>query len=138
MKKSFQIPVKQLFFSKNVLYRATMKKHTSQAEVDFVLQFDSKVIPTEVKLGHNARLKLLHLFMDEAPHYLGVSPNNPVYLIIQLFDFLHYPAESRHIAINHRTHFRVISCPLVNYAFGRNDADCSGQNRCRKPSRRRR
>ncbi|MDR1882918.1 MAG: AAA family ATPase [Prevotella sp.] len=48
------------------------EKHTSQAEVDFVLQFDSKVIPIEVKSGHNAHLKSLHLFMDEAPHDIAV------------------------------------------------------------------
>jgi predicted AAA+ superfamily ATPase len=48
------------------------EKHTSQAEVDFVLQFDSKVIPIEVKSGHNSKLKSLHLFMDEAPHDIAV------------------------------------------------------------------
>jgi len=48
------------------------EKRTSQAEVDFVLQFDGKVIPVEVKSGHNAHLKSLHLFMDEAPHDIAV------------------------------------------------------------------
>jgi predicted AAA+ superfamily ATPase len=48
------------------------EKHTSQAEIDFVLQFDGKVIPIEVKSGHNAKLKSLHLFMDETPHDIAV------------------------------------------------------------------
>ncbi|GHT72436.1 ATPase [Bacteroidia bacterium] len=48
------------------------EKHTSQAEIDFVLQFDGKVIPIEVKSGHNAHLKSLHLFMDEVPHDIAV------------------------------------------------------------------
>jgi predicted AAA+ superfamily ATPase len=47
-------------------------KKDSQAEVDFVIQFDSKVIPIEVKSGHNAKLRSLHLFMDEAPHNVAV------------------------------------------------------------------
>jgi predicted AAA+ superfamily ATPase len=40
----------------------------SDAEVDFILQYDGMVIPVEVKSGHNAKLFSLHLFMDEAPH----------------------------------------------------------------------
>ena len=47
-------------------------KKDSDAEVDFVLQKDSKVIPIEVKSGHNAKLKSLHLFTDEAPHDIAV------------------------------------------------------------------
>jgi predicted AAA+ superfamily ATPase len=47
-------------------------KKDSDAEVDFVLQFDSRVIPVEVKSGHNARLRSLHLFMDECPHGIAV------------------------------------------------------------------
>jgi len=47
-------------------------KKDSDAEVDFVLQYDSKIIPIEVKSGHNAKLRSLHLFMEEAPHDIAV------------------------------------------------------------------
>ncbi|MDR1182890.1 MAG: DUF4143 domain-containing protein [Bacteroidales bacterium] len=47
-------------------------KKNSDAEIDFVLQFDGKVIPIEVKSEHNARLRSLHLFMDEYPHDIAV------------------------------------------------------------------
>ena len=47
-------------------------KKDSDAEVDFVYQFDNKVIPIEVKSGHNAKLRSLHLFLDEAPHNIAV------------------------------------------------------------------
>jgi len=40
--------------------------------MDFVLQTDNKVIPIEVKSGHNAKLKSLHLFMEEVPHNIAV------------------------------------------------------------------
>jgi len=48
------------------------EKKGSDAEIDFVLQYDSKIIPIEVKSGHNAKLRSLHLFMDEAPHNIAV------------------------------------------------------------------
>jgi len=47
-------------------------KKDSDAEVDFVLQYDGNVIPIEVKSGHNAKLKSLHLFMEETPHGIAV------------------------------------------------------------------
>ena len=48
------------------------EKTTSSAEVDFVINFDGKAIPIEVKSGTNSKLKSLHLFMDEAPHDVAV------------------------------------------------------------------
>ena len=48
------------------------EKKGSDAEVDFIMQYDSKIIPIEVKSGHNAKLRSLHLFMDEAPHNIAV------------------------------------------------------------------
>ena len=48
------------------------EKKGSDAEIDFVLQYDSKIIPIEVKSGHNAKLRSLHLFMDETPHNIAV------------------------------------------------------------------
>lgn len=47
-------------------------KEGSDAEVDFVYPFRSKLIPIEVKSGHNAKLKSLHYFMDESPLDLAV------------------------------------------------------------------
>lgn len=51
----------------------------SEAEVDFVYQYKGLIIPIEVKSGHNARLKSLHLFMDAAPHDIAVRVwSNPL------------------------------------------------------------
>jgi len=44
----------------------------SSAEVDFVVQIDNKVIPIEVKSGHNSKLRSLHQFMETAPHNIAV------------------------------------------------------------------
>jgi predicted AAA+ superfamily ATPase len=47
-------------------------KRGSTAEVDLVYIFDGNIIPIEVKSGHNAHLKSLHYFMDEAVHDIAV------------------------------------------------------------------
>lgn len=47
-------------------------KSQSPAEVDFVYQVDSQIIPIEVKMGHNSSLKSLHSFMLQSPNNLAV------------------------------------------------------------------
>jgi predicted AAA+ superfamily ATPase len=47
-------------------------KHGSEAEVDFLYKYKGLAIPLEVKSGHNAKLKSLHLYMDETPHNYAV------------------------------------------------------------------
>ncbi|GHV52677.1 ATPase [Bacteroidia bacterium] len=56
--------------TKRIFWRR--EKETSEAEIDFVYNFESKAIPIEVKSGHNSKLKSLHLFMDECPHSYAV------------------------------------------------------------------
>ena len=46
--------------------------HSSEAEIDFIIQHDSRIIPIEVKSGHNAKLRSLHLFMDEVEHQTAI------------------------------------------------------------------
>ncbi|MDL2326880.1 AAA family ATPase, partial [Bacteroidales bacterium OttesenSCG-928-A14] len=62
--QDFHVSAKRKFWVRN--------KQGSDAEVDFVLQLDTLLIPIEVKSGHNSKLKSLHLFMDEAPHDIAV------------------------------------------------------------------
>lgn len=47
-------------------------KEGSDAEVDFIIIIDGKIIPIEVKSGHNAHLRSLHFFMDQTPHTIAV------------------------------------------------------------------
>jgi len=47
-------------------------KQGSDAEVDLVLPYDGKLIPVEIKSGHNSRLLSLHLFMDKSPHKTAI------------------------------------------------------------------
>jgi len=47
-------------------------KKGTDAEVDFVIQIDNNIIPIEVKAGHNAKLKSLHIFMDNVNHHTAI------------------------------------------------------------------
>ena len=47
-------------------------KRGSTAEVDFIIVFDEKIIPIEVKSGHNAHLKSIHQFMNETNHDIAI------------------------------------------------------------------
>jgi len=48
------------------------KANSSDAEVDFIIQHDNRIIPVEVKSGHNSKLRSLHLFMDEVDHQTAI------------------------------------------------------------------
>lgn len=48
------------------------EKTTATAEVDYLYQYDGKLIPVEVKSGAEGTLRSLHLFMDLAPHNMAV------------------------------------------------------------------
>jgi predicted AAA+ superfamily ATPase len=47
-------------------------KRGSSAEVDFIWVQEGRIIPIEVKSGHNAHLKSIHQFMDETDHDIAV------------------------------------------------------------------
>ena len=60
----WQVSARRQFWDRN--------KTQSSAEVDFVIQYKTWAIPIEVKSGHNAKLKSLHMFMEDAPHDIAV------------------------------------------------------------------
>jgi hypothetical protein len=48
------------------------EKNTSSAELDYVMVYDGKLIPIEVKSGKEGKLKSLHLFMEESSHHVAI------------------------------------------------------------------
>lgn len=44
----------------------------SQAEVDFVIRYKSHLLPIEVKMGANSKLRSLHLFMEESKENIAL------------------------------------------------------------------
>jgi len=53
----------------------------SNAEVDFIIQFNGLIIPIEVKSGKSGHLKSLQLFMDQAPHEIAIKVSASPYCI---------------------------------------------------------
>jgi predicted AAA+ superfamily ATPase len=74
-------------------------KRGSTAEVDLVYYFDGKIIPIEIKSGHNARLKSLHQFMNETGHDLAIRVWTGKYSLDEIK------------TQNHKT-FRLINLPF--------------------------
>jgi len=64
MSLKWQVSAHRQFWDRN--------KTQSSAEVDFVIQYKNWAVPIEVKSGHNAKLKSLHLYMEDAPHDIAV------------------------------------------------------------------
>lgn len=67
---------------KNIHFWIREKKQSS-AEVDFVLPYNNKIIPVEVKSGKSGKLRSLHQFMDKCPHKYAVRIYNSNFSIIQ-------------------------------------------------------
>ena len=61
--------------SHSILHRIhfwTREKKGSSAEVDYILPWQGKLIPIEVKSGTIGKLRSLHQFMDQVPHSIAV------------------------------------------------------------------
>lgn len=59
------------------------EKKESSAELDYVLPWQGKLIPIEVKAGSIGKLKSLHQYMDRAPHNTAVRVYQGEYLVQQ-------------------------------------------------------
>lgn len=81
----------------------------SAAEIDYLIQFDSKVIPVEVKSGQGRTLKSMHLFLESHPaSSFGIkfSANN-----FSVFNNIHtYPlyAIAKRLITGNHTHLQAL------------------------------
>lgn len=60
-------------FSKPILYYWAREAKNSSAEVDYVCQSASDLVPIEVKAGKTGRLKSLHRFLEEKQQAWGIK-----------------------------------------------------------------
>ncbi len=69
-----QMVGQELLSSDNMLShkRHFWVKGSGEAEVDFVIQHEGRIIPIEVKAGSNSRLRSLQQFMEKAPHDIAI------------------------------------------------------------------
>ncbi len=56
----------------SALHFWTREQKNSQAEVDFIVPSEGRLIPVEVKSGSGGKLKSLHLYMNQVSHRLAV------------------------------------------------------------------
>ncbi len=61
------------FYENPSLFFWEREKRSSSAEVDYVIQLDSKIVPIEVKAGSAGRLKSLYQFMKEKNSFMGIK-----------------------------------------------------------------
>ena len=54
------------------LYFWTREKEKSQAEVDYIIQHNEKIIPIEVKSGKSGKMQSMHLFLNEKKAEYGI------------------------------------------------------------------
>lgn len=65
----------------NNLHFWVREKTDASAEVDYILPYNGKLIPVEVKSGSIGRLRSLFQFMDRAPHSVAVRVYQGEYLV---------------------------------------------------------
>ncbi|HPS72131.1 MAG TPA: AAA family ATPase [Bacteroidales bacterium] len=80
-------------------------KTNSTAEVDFIFQYNQKLVPIEVKTGHNAHLRSLHLFIDQ---------NNSPTIAIRIWS---EPFSVDEIKTPNGKHFKLINIPFYLVGF---------------------
>lgn len=66
-----ELTAQNKFINEN-LYFWVREKRQSSAEVDYLILFNNKLVPIEVKSGKNGRLRSLHSFIDESGCDLAV------------------------------------------------------------------
>jgi len=71
---------------------------SSNAEVDFVFQYENLVLPLEVKSGKSGHLRSLHQFIEIAPHNLAIKTSSAPFAVEEAetpkgkpFRLLHVP-----------------------------------------------
>lgn len=64
------------FYKEPALYCWSREEKTSNAEIDYIIQYNHCVIPVEVKSGSTGSLKSLHLFMSKKKYSLAVRINS--------------------------------------------------------------
>ena len=85
------------------LYYWNREQKGSSAEIDFIIAFDGKIIPIEVKAGTSGSLKSLHYFLKEKKLNLGVRFCNQQPNILQ---------EQRSLSTGDVITYKLLSLPL--------------------------
>jgi hypothetical protein len=97
------------------LYYWQREKKGAEAEIDYIIQHENKVIPIEVKAGASGTLKSLHQFMKEKKKKIALRINSdvprlgPVQVKDSLGDFIEYKLLSLPFYLLGQLHRLIIS-----------------------------
>jgi predicted AAA+ superfamily ATPase len=85
----------------------------SQAELDFVVQTESQIVPVEVKSGHNSKIKSLHSFMAVSKHDFAIRFwNNPMQK-----DMVELPNGKKYMLLNLPFYYAEVLDLILNGNF---------------------
>jgi uncharacterized protein len=82
-------------YNKQYLYYWQREAKNSQAEVDYVLQLGSKIIPIEVKSGTKGRMQSLYSFIDEKKSAFGLRISSENFSVLEKVKIL--PVYATHL-----------------------------------------
>lgn len=82
-------------YNKQYLYYWQREAKNSQAEVDYVLQLGSKIIPIEVKSGTKGRMQSLYSFIDEKKSAFGLRISSENFGVLEKVKIL--PVYATHL-----------------------------------------
>jgi uncharacterized protein len=82
-------------YNKQYLYYWQREAKNSQAEVDYVLQLGSKIIPIEVKSGKKGRMQSLYSFIDEKKSAFGLRISSENFGVLEKVKIL--PVYATHL-----------------------------------------
>jgi len=72
------------YFIENDIYYWVREKRNAEAEIDYVVQLDNKIIPIEVKAGKTGTLKSLQIFVTEKKLKKAIRINADIPSVVQV------------------------------------------------------
>jgi hypothetical protein len=85
------------------LYYWVREQAHSSAELDYVWQYENRIIPIEIKAGKTGRLKSLHYFIQEKNWPCGVRFNTDRHSVLD---------ETVRLPYHKQFNYRLISLPF--------------------------
>ena len=72
------------YFTENDIYYWVREKRNAEAEIDYVVQLNNKIIPIEVKAGKTGTLKSLQIFVTEKKLKKAIRINTDIPSVVQV------------------------------------------------------
>ncbi len=94
------------FYVDKQLYYWNREKRNSEAEIDYLIEVNGKIVPIEVKAGKTGTLKSLHVFMAEKEKQVALRVNTGLPSTVQVGTTVKVNNKLR------KVNYRLLSLPL--------------------------